>query len=285
MPQQGRFKFDWKDRSTWPPEGKDYVFLGDAVLQMGAKLWPENWNDNDIKATPLFLPDIPLAKASGPQLAVARILLRETRHDISSPEHFTEEIWNEALIASRQQMLVHLEAEGRAKAAKEMIRKFSVQEALLTAIRWERDGSYSPLQSTLWTLLPKVQEWFQTCQVASTDIFSGASHGQYHWIYVSKRHLENIPIAGAASSSPSVAEPAKGHRSDYLQFLLAAADALNVTPDDERLAKQVEADVLAYARNTGAARIITQTMAEKMASILRGSDAGAGKASIRYKKK
>lgn len=75
-----------------------------------------------------------------------------------------------------------------------------------------------------------------------------------------------------------------GYRSDYLQFLLAAADELDVKPDDKRGVKEVQSGILAFARKGGRLDLITPTMAHKMATILRSPDAGGGKNSYRYKK-
>ncbi|MER8792877.1 hypothetical protein NKH75_01540 [Mesorhizobium sp. M0984] len=288
---RGKSKFSWADDKTWPPDGKGYVFLGRALRKVGAHLFPEAWTDRDPHVLPLPLPDTAADAKAGHLLAAQRLLgeyFPETPPPTvdftgleNSREQFSKELWGKALDASRRQVVAASEAKERFRAAKEEIRRLCVTEVIVSAQRWNYDGSHSALKATLWNL-PKFETWFEHCQISSADAYGKSSgYDEYQWLFIGEAGLNALvdPLA----TSPSAAEQSKGYRSKYLRFLLAAADALDVKPDDARPHKQVSNDVRTFARTAGV-KEISPAMADKMATILREPEAGKGKDGPRFKK-
>ncbi|RWP23764.1 MAG: hypothetical protein EOR01_07705 [Mesorhizobium sp.] len=228
----GKFKFSWADRKTWPVEGKDYVFLADAVLRVGAHMFPEEWRWEDVYARPLALPNIDLEQARGDHLSTARLLLLATRRVISAPVEFNDDLWREALAESERQVPAAIEARERANAAKEIVRKSCVQESLVSALKWEHDGTYHDLKPTLWTL-PKTREWFESGQIAGRDVFSSSSHGDYHWLFIRRDRLDSLT---ETRPSPSPSVPARdGYTSPYMDLMFDVIREFSI--DEENQAK------------------------------------------------
>jgi hypothetical protein len=155
----------------------------------------------------------------------------------------------------------------------------------LVAALMHDDGTARELKQDRWNNREKAKKWLLNCRINGGDVYGSHSSHRDYPLFVRRDTLD--ALINPLGTSPSAAEPAKGHRSKHLRFLLSAADSLNVKPDDKRTRKEVANDILTFARGIADTDIsqISPTMADNMATILREPEAMGGKNSARYKKK
>ncbi|RWO57822.1 hypothetical protein [Mesorhizobium sp.] len=271
-------RLNWGYEKSWPPATPEYVFAAKALDAMGALHFGTAWTGTELQTQQSVHnpPRIPADFDTASQLSrdTAKSLIRMYCPEIETPKTVSEEHWSLALDAVERDRA----ARSRFREAKEVFREHCAWGRLVAAYMLS-SGEAIKVEKERWNNREQAMKWLLDCSVPSNY-----GHAR-HPLFVRMDTL--TALVNPLGTSPSATEPAKGYRSKYLRLLLAAADSLNVKPDDNRTRKQVANDILTFARGVADTDIsqISPTMADNMATILREPEAGGGKNSPRYKNK
>lgn len=274
-------RLNWGNEKSWPPDTAEYVFAAKALDAVGVLHFGIAWTGREMQ-TQLSAahnqPHIPATFDAASQLSldIAKSLIRTYCPEIEAPQTVLHEHWSWALQAVERDRA----ARNRLHEAWETFREHCSWGRLVAAFMHD-DGTASELKQDRWNNREQAKKWLLNCRINGGEVYGSHSSHRDYPLFVRRDTLD--ALVNPLGTSPSATEPAKGHRSKYLRFLLAAADALDVKPDDTRTHKQVSNDVLALARSTGV-KEISPAMADKMATILREPEAGKGKDGPRFRK-
>ena len=187
-----RDKF-WRRPDRWEPDTSEYIFLANAVLQVGRAMNPETWSDDD----PGFY--MPVRGCAAQKSFLSRLL--GTRNAAADPIISNEELelekrkFCESLVRFQGVM---------AKIVEQAERK----GGLATFIRHKGRAGFSPMPRGWW----QVSEYtprFQLCQINVNDLVGYVAAGMGpNWahIFVSREGLD--ALVARIRGLPLAADPA-----------------------------------------------------------------------------
>lgn len=258
----------WTSRAEWPRVGRDYVFAGEAVHQVGKAMFGDNWSSDDVLAkrpyaNPETLPfnhwrkladqlvprapqHVPVSLANYPSASSPRdpLLRSKTREESRKDEMGRLDRVSEKVKSLRQEAVEawqHNEASHR--------RLISVLEHITDA---GRDGQLETrliLVGGTELLVPEVSIWNQqppltgilgTCKFPL--YFASSSRTFDCYVFISRASVDKL-TATLAHTPVAVASSDIAKLSPYLQFAVKLALDLGYTSEgnaDSNLVREAE---------------------------------------------
>lgn len=247
--------FFWIERGKWPQEAFGYVFLAQAVVEVGTVMFPGEWNGYEGNASvpdPLpadfKLPDgrqvvtpQPLAErrhrnAVGNALAKHRGWTKP--HGSPNLWKFSAEEWADGIALVRAENSSRLARLGKFKAVLAAICKAALSGELVTALRPVPGGHVgAPLPVHIWNT-ENYRPRFHLCRMDPGDPFGNYLAGPRHqYIFVSRVSLDKFLAKIAPKFSDAVTTPAKPAK-QFDEFSTWFHEQVAASPHERRITNE-----------------------------------------------
>lgn len=217
--------FFWIKRGEWPEEAFGYVFLGQAVVEIGAAMFGSDWTGYEgATPAPLDIPSDPTFKLPDGRVVTLRPSLNmkwqhaasvgamlKKHRDWKEPSgpisrwKFQPQEWADGIALAKAENEDRNARRLRFASVVAATRRAALAGDLVTALRPVAGGMPGdPLPSHLWNT-ESVKPRFHFCQMSPSDPFGNGLAGPRHqYIFVSRESLDKFIAKIAPTPEPEM---------------------------------------------------------------------------------